>query len=80
MAEFKRGDKVVHLGGVRGLNSRNRGQVMTILDGPYKIAGYQGPRYIVDAGVYMEYSGDQLVYHANSAHLLQLRYANTLGI
>ena len=80
MEEFKRGDKVVHLGGVRGLNSRNRGQVMTILDGPYNIAGYKGTRYIVDVGVYMEDSGDTLVYHASSAHLLQLRYAKTLGI
>lgn len=80
MAEFKRGDKVVHLGGVRGLNSRNRGQVMTIVDGPYNIVGYKGTRYIVDVGVYLESKGDAVVYHAGGAHLLHLRYAKTLGI
>jgi hypothetical protein len=80
MAEFKRGDKVVHLGGKSGLNSRNRGQVMTIIDGPYSLKGWAGVRYIVDVGVYLEDAGETVHYHANAAHLLHLRYAKNAGI
>ena len=79
MAEFKQGDKVVHLGGRAGLASRNRGKVLTIVDGPYLIVGFTGVRYIVDAPVHL-YQSKSKVYHANAAHLLQLRYAKELGI
>ncbi|MCA3173538.1 MAG: hypothetical protein ING25_10890 [Burkholderiales bacterium] len=79
MAEFKQGDKVVHLGGRAGLASRNRDKVLTIVDGPYRIAGFTGLRYIVDAPVYL-YQSNQQVYHANAAHLLKLQYAKELGI
>ena len=79
MAEFKQGDKVVHLGGRAGLASRNRGKVLTIVDGPYRISGFTGLRYIVDVPVYLHEDSTQ-VYHANAANLLKLRFAKELGI
>ena len=62
-----------------GLASRNRGKVFTIVDGPYRIAGFNGLRYIVDAPVHL-YQSKLQVYHADAAHLLQLRYAKELGV
>ena len=71
MAEFKQGDKVVHLGGRAGLASRNRSKVFTIVDGPYRIEGFTGLRYIVNKPVYI-YNSSTPVFHANAEHLLKL--------
>lgn len=73
MSKFKAGDKVVHLGGVYGTSSRNRGKVLNILDGPYKIAGWAGSRYIVDRPVFAVASPTATGYHANEEHLLLLK-------
>ena len=80
MAEFKAGDKVVHLGGVRKELSHNRGMVLTILEGPIRIAGYAGGRYIVDRPLWQHGSELATMYHANAKYLLGLRYAKTLGL
>lgn len=72
MSQFKQGDKVVHLGGLSGVNSANRGKVLTIIDGPYKIVGYVGERYIVDKACKI-HMHDEYVYHANAEHLLKLK-------
>lgn len=69
---FKHNDKVVHLGGKLGTASKNRGKVLTILEGPLKIAGFSGDRYIVDKPVYKHSSDKATMYHANSAYLLKL--------
>lgn len=72
MKQYKNGDKVVHLGGVNGTASRNRGVVLTILEGPMKIVGYKGVRYIVDRPMYLAGSPTPNAYHANAEHLLKL--------
>lgn len=73
MPQFKRGDKVVHLGGVLGEASRNRGKVLTIVDGPYKFVGYAGERYITDRTVDYSNCDEPAQYHANAEYLLLLK-------
>lgn len=73
MPQFKRGDKVVHLGGALGLDSPNRGKVLTILDGPYEFRGYKGERYIVDKTVSYYNCHEPAQYHTNAEHLLLLK-------
>lgn len=73
MAKFQNGDTVVHLGGVSGLASRNRGVVLTIKDGPLRIYGYSGQRYIVDRPLFMQGGVSATAYHANEQYLLKLR-------
>lgn len=80
MAEFKSGDKVVHLGGVLKELSRNRGMVLTILEGPIRMEGYTGWRYIVDLPLWKPGSEHATMYHADAKNLLGLRYAKTLGL
>lgn len=77
---FKSGERVVHLGGVRKELSRNRGMVLTILEGPVRIVGYTGERYIVDQPIFPHGSEHATLYHANAKYLLALRYAKTLGL
>lgn len=77
MSEFNVGDKVVHVGGRSGSACPNRGLVLTILDGPYKIMGWAGLRYVVDGGVLVD---GKTIRHANAAHLLRLRVAESLGV
>ena len=74
MAKFKAGDKVVHLGGVIGDASRNRGMELIILEGPMRIAGAAGTRYIVDRPLYSSRTGGSGpdMYHANEQYLLKL--------
>lgn len=73
MEQYKNGDKVVHLGGAKGQTSRNRGSVLTILEGPIKIVGYTGVRYIVDRPVYITGHPKPIVYHADAEYLLKLK-------
>lgn len=80
MSAFKPGDKVVHLGGVRKELSLNRGMVLTILEGPIRIAGYTGERYIVDRPIWQHGSEHATMYHADARNLLGLRHAKTLGL
>lgn len=70
---FKAGDKVVHLGGALGEASRNRGTVLTILEGPLTIDGWQGVRYIVDKPMFAEKALTADHYHANGRYLLKLK-------
>lgn len=72
MEEFKPGDVVVHLGGALKERSRNRGRVLTILEGPVRIDGYSGNRYIVDKPIWVRDAGNATVYHANAEYLLKL--------
>lgn len=73
MSKFKAGDKVVHLGGDYGNARRNRGLVLTVLDGPYNISGWSGSRYIVDRPVYAVGAPTGADYHADEEHLLLLK-------
>lgn len=73
MSKFKVGDNVVHLGGVRGELSRNRGKVLTILEGPIKIEGFSGYRYIVDKPLFADdFFNSTSAHHANEQYLLKL--------
>jgi hypothetical protein len=74
MAKFKAGDKVVHLGGALGSASRNRGMELIILEGPLRIMGVPGTRYIVDRPIYHTGSNnaEPNMYHANEDYLLKL--------
>jgi hypothetical protein len=74
MAKFKAGDRVVHLGGVKGTASRNRGKELIILEGPLRISGAAGVRYIVDRPLYSSRTalGEEDMYHANEDYLLRL--------
>lgn len=72
MRQFKAGDKVVHLGGACGLQSRNRGRVFEIKEGPVSIKGYAGSRYIVDRPAYIEGRSLADVYHVDERYLLKL--------
>ncbi|ASJ79307.1 hypothetical protein HOU10_gp31 [Curvibacter phage P26059B] len=74
MEKFKAGDRVVHLGGVLGKASRNHGMELVILEGPMRIAGVAGTRYIVDRPLYSNRTGvgDPDMYHANEQYLLKL--------
>ena len=73
MSTFVAGDKVVHLGGLRGLSSRNRGVALTIKEGPLRISGYAGVRYIVDRPLYVFGGVSADIYHANEAYLMKLK-------
>ena len=80
MAEFKSGDVVVHLGGVLKERSRNRGMVLTILEGPVRIEGYAGTRYIVDKPIWAQGAENATMYHAKAEYLFRLRTAEALNV
>lgn len=73
MSKFKAGDKVVHLGGMYGNASRNRGMVLTVLEGPLRISGFSGSRYIVDRPLYVAGALTPAMHHANEDCLLLLK-------
>lgn len=73
MAQFKAGDKVVHLGATASQASRNRGKVLTILEGPRKIVGFTGVRYIVDKPLFMPNDLTPDLHHADERYLLLLK-------
>ena len=73
MSTFVAGDKVVHLGGLCGGISRNRGVALTIKEGPLRISGYAGVRYIVDRPIYVAGRVNADIYHADEAYLMKLK-------
>jgi hypothetical protein len=73
---FKAGDIVVHTGGTSGIRSRNRGMVLTILEGPLRIVGLRGYRYIVDRPLYLygqPIGESPTMYSANAEYLFKLK-------